>query len=61
LLIAATPVGCGSDTGVAVIGTSVQSVPPCGIGASRPSVGSATTAVGVTGLPATLGQIRLVK
>jgi len=61
LLIAATPVGCGSDTGVAVIGTSVQSVPPCGIGASRPSVGSATTAVGVTGLPATLDQIRLVK
>jgi hypothetical protein len=61
LMIAATQVGCGSDNGVAVVGTSVQSVPPCGIGASSPSVGSAPGAVGVTGLPATLGQIRLVK
>jgi hypothetical protein len=61
LMIAATQVGCGSDNGVAVVGTSVQSVPPCGIGASSPSVGSATGAVGVTGLPATIGQFRLVK
>ncbi len=61
LMIAATQVGCGSDNRVAVVGTSVQSVPPCGIGASSPSVGSATGAVGVTGLPAALGQIRLVK
>jgi len=57
LLIAATQVGCGGDNnGVAVLGTSVQSVPACGVGVS-----SANGAVGVTGLPATLGQIRSVR
>jgi subtilase family serine protease len=61
LLIAATQVGCGSDNGPAVVGTSVQSVPACGIGVSIPGVGGATGAVGVTGLPATLSQIRLLK
>jgi hypothetical protein len=61
VLIAATQVGCGSDNNRAtVLGTSVQSVPACGLGASMPGAGSATGAVGVTGLPATLSQIRLV-
>jgi hypothetical protein len=59
LLIAATQVGCGSDN-KGVIGTSVQSVSACGIGVSVPGVGDATGAAGVTGLPATLSQIRLV-
>jgi Pro-kumamolisin, activation domain len=59
LLIAATQVGCGSDNN-GVIGTSVQSVSACGIGVSIPGVGDATGAAGVTGLPATLSQIRLV-
>jgi hypothetical protein len=55
LLIVATQVGCGGDNNsVAVLGTSVQSVPACGIGASMPGAGSATGAVGITGLPATL-------
>lgn len=60
LLIAATLVGCGGDNhnGAAVLGTSAQNVPACGIGASMPGVGNA--AVGITGLPATLSQIRLV-
>jgi hypothetical protein len=61
MLIAATQLGCGGDNsgdnnGVAVLGTSQQSVPACGVG-----VGSANGAVGVAGLPATLGQIRLVE
>lgn len=58
LLIAATQLGCGGDNnnnGVAVLGTSEQSVPACGVGVS-----SANGAVGVTGLPAALSQIRLV-
>ena len=62
LLIAATQLGCGGDNnnnnnnGVAVLGTSVQSVPACGVGVNDP-IG----AVSVTGLPATLGQIRSVR
>ena len=38
-----------------MLGTSEPSVPACGVGVS-----SANGAVGVTGLPAALSQIRLV-
>ena len=56
LLIVATQAGCGGgNNGISVLGTSVQSVPNCGVGVNDPN-----GAVTVTGLPATLGQIRSV-
>jgi subtilase family serine protease len=54
LLIAATQVGCGGDS-EGLVGTSVQSVPACGV-----AVSNTNGAVAITGLPATLGQTRLV-
>jgi len=57
LLMAATQVGCGgSSKGIAVIGSSEQSVPFGGV-----AVSNVNGPVSVEGLPATLSTIRLVK